>query len=73
MSLWTRDSAAWVVVPVRQEGPDELGFPQLVAPFIAAVQQDGPVPVTAGASRHVLAAVAAAYESGRSGRPVDVV
>ena len=73
VSLWTRDSAAWVVVPVRQEGPDELGFPQLVAAFIAAVQQDGPVPVTAGASRHVLAAVAAAYESGRSGRPVDVV
>jgi len=30
------------------------------------------VPVTAGESRHVLAAVAAAYESGRSGQPIDV-
>ena len=72
VNLWTRDSAAWDVVPVREEGPDELGFPQLVAAFVAAIQQDGPVPVAAGASRHVLAAVAAAYESGRSGRPVSL-
>ncbi len=73
VNLWTGSSGQWQAVPVREEAADELGFPQLVAAFVAAVREDGEVPVAASASRHVLAAVAAAYESGRTGRPVDVV
>ncbi len=72
VNVWTQDNPAWQPVPVRDEAPDELGFPPLVTAFIEAVQKDGPVPVTAAESRHVLAAVAAAYESGRTGQPVDV-
>jgi predicted dehydrogenase len=72
VSLWTRDSGEWTPVPVREEQPDELGFPPLVAAFVEAVRTDGDVPVTAAESRHVLAAVTAAYESGRTGQPVDV-
>ena len=73
VNVWTQTSNEWQVVPVREEAPDELGFPQVVAAFVAAVEHDTDVPVTAAESRHVLAAVAAAYESGRSGQPVDVV
>ena len=73
VNVWTQQSGQWSQVPVREEAPDELGFPQVVAAFVEAIEQDGPVPVTAAESRHVLAAVAAAYESGRTGKPVDVV
>jgi UDP-N-acetylglucosamine 3-dehydrogenase len=72
VNVWTKANAAWQPVAVREEAPDALGFPPLVAAFVDAVQNDGPVPVTAAESRHVLAAVAAAYESGRTGQPVDV-
>jgi predicted dehydrogenase len=70
--LWRQATEKWENVAVGDEGRDELGFPQLVAAFVQAIVDDGPVPVTAADSRHVLAAVAAAYESGRTGRPVDV-
>lgn len=72
VNVWTGANAAWQPVPVREEQPDELGFPPLVEAFVQAVAEDGPVPVTAAESRHVLAAVEAAYESGRTGKPVDV-
>ncbi len=72
VNLWRSSQPAWAPVPVREEQPDELGFPPLVEAFVQAVLNDGPVPVTAAESRHVLAAVTAAYESGRTGQPVDL-
>lgn len=72
VNVWTRDTGQWSEVPVRDEQPDELGFPPLVAAFVNAITTDGDVPVRAEESRHVLAAVTAAYESGRTGQPVDV-
>lgn len=73
VGLWRRSTQRWESVEVEPEGRDELGFPQLVAAFLDAIATDGPVPVPASDSRHVLAAVQAAYESGRTGKPVDVV
>ncbi len=70
--LWRNATAEWEDVPVEPEGPDELGFPALVAAFVDAIESDGEVPVSAESSRHALAIVEAAYTSGRSGRSVAV-
>lgn len=70
--LWRSATQKWETVPVGQAGRDELGFPTLVAAFVEAIETGGPVPVTAADSRHALAAVLAAYESGRTGRTVEV-
>lgn len=72
-SLWTNDKSEWTTPEVEQEGPDEFGFPALVKRFVQAVVEDNAVPVEAEESRHTLAVVQAAYESGRSGQPVDVI
>lgn len=72
VSVWRSSTGTWDTPPVETEPPDRLGFPQLVEKFLTAIETDGPVPVTAESSRHVLAAVLAAYESGRTGQAVDV-
>ncbi|MBN1402744.1 MAG: Gfo/Idh/MocA family oxidoreductase, partial [Anaerolineae bacterium] len=72
LSVWRNASGAWDTPAVESEPPDRLGFPQLVDLFLTAIESGGPVPVTAESSRHILAAVRAAYESGRTGRVVDV-
>ncbi len=71
-SLWTQAQAEWSSPEVEKEGRDELGFPTLVRRFVQAIEEDRPVPVAAEESRHTLAVVLAAYESGRTGQPVDV-
>ena len=73
VSLWRHSEAEWTTPAVEREPPDRLGFPVLVERFVAAIEEDGPVPVTAAESRHTLAAVLAAYESGRTGQPVEVL
>lgn len=71
-SLWLHAQGEWTTPAVEKEGRDELGFPTLVRRFVEAIANDGPVPVPAEESRHTLAVVLAAYESGRTGQPVDV-
>lgn len=73
VSLWQRSSGEWVMPPVDKEPPDRLGFHVLVEEFLTAIETDGPVPVTAEESRHTLSVVLAAYESGRTGRPAEVI
>jgi predicted dehydrogenase len=73
LSLWRHSEAEWATPSVEREPPDRLGFPVLVERFVTAIEKDGPVPVTAAESRHILAAVLAAYESGRTGQPVEVL
>jgi predicted dehydrogenase len=73
VSVWQRSTGEWSAPPVEPEPPDRLGFHILVNEFLQAIETDGPVPVTGEESRHILAAVLAAYESGRTGRPVEVV
>ena len=72
LALWQGATGDWIQVPVAAEGPDELGFPQLVRDFVQALEENGPPLVTGANSRHVLAIVLAAYQSGRTGAPVDV-
>jgi len=73
VAVWQQSTDAWSTPAVEPEPPDRLGFHILVERFLTAIETDGPVPVTAEASRQTLSAVLAAYESGRCGRPVDVV
>ncbi|NKB67779.1 MAG: hypothetical protein GKR89_12015 [Candidatus Latescibacteria bacterium] len=72
LSLWQADTGSWSHPAVKTEGPDELGFPQLVRDFIQVLEGGGTPQITGTASRHVLAIVLAAYESGRTGAPVEV-
>ena len=71
-SIWTDEKPEWTSPSVDQEGPDDLGFSTLVKRFIHAIENDGPVPVAGEESRHTLAVVLAAYESGKSGKPIPV-
>ena len=71
VSLWTEDSGDWQEFEVEKEGPDELGFPPLVAQFFSAIKGEGRVPVSGEDSREVLAIVEAAYESARTDEAVD--
>ncbi len=71
-SLSRKDAEAWESIAVEEEEADRLGFPTVVQNFVAAIETGGEVPVRAEDSRHVLAIVLAAYESGRSGRAVDI-
>ena len=72
VSVWRRATGEWMHPPVDAEGRDELGFPLVVRHFVDAIENDGEVPVSAADGRHVLAIVLAAYESGRSGKAVDL-
>jgi myo-inositol 2-dehydrogenase/D-chiro-inositol 1-dehydrogenase len=72
VSLWSRETGEWTQPPVDPEGRDELGFPLVVERFLDAIQTGGDVPVSGDDARHILAIVLAAYESGRTGEPVEV-
>jgi len=73
VSVWQRNSGEWRQPELDVEGPDELGFPTVVQQFVEAVENGGEVPVSGAEARHVLAIILAAYESGRSGEPVEVL
>ena len=72
VAVWRRETGEWTHPPVDAEGRDELGFPLVVRHFVDAIENDGAVPVSAADGRHVLAIVLAAYESGRSGKAVEL-
>jgi len=72
VSVWSKETGEWRQPPVDAEGPDELGFPLVVRRFVEAIENDGEVPVSGADARHVLAIILAAYESGRTGKPVEV-
>ena len=72
VAVWRRETGTWSHPPVDAEGRDELGFPLVVRHFVDAIENDGAVPVSAADGRHVLAIVLAAYESGRSGKAVEL-
>jgi predicted dehydrogenase len=74
LRIYSHDRGRWEEVDVEEEGHDELGFPPLVQEFLDAINDDTDVPeaMTAAASRQTLAVVVAAYESGRSGQPVEL-
>jgi predicted dehydrogenase len=72
VSIWQRSKGEWATPSVEPEGPDEWGFPVLVREFLTAIETDAPVPVEGEAARHTLSIVLAAYESGRTGRPVEI-
>ena len=72
VSVWRREAGDWAQPPVDPEGPDEVGFPLVVQRFVDAILSGGEVPVTGADARHILAIVLAAYESGRTGEPVEV-
>ncbi|MBV7331060.1 Gfo/Idh/MocA family oxidoreductase [Chloroflexi bacterium TSY] len=72
VAVWQTAVGEWAYPTVQKEGRDELGFPVLVREFVKAIETDGPVPVTGEASRHALSVVLCAYESGKSGQPIDV-
>ena len=72
-ALWTNHTSEWSTPAVEMEGPDDLGFSALVKRFIQAIAEGDAVPVAAEESRHTLAVVQAAYESGKTGQPVDVI
>ena len=72
VAVWQGATRAWTSVDVEPEGPDELGFPVLLREFLDCIEGDGPPPVTAQSARHILALIVAAYESGRTGRVVEV-
>ena len=71
-AMWQNITGSWTTLRVEEEGHDEVGFPTLTDAFINAIENDSPVPVPATASRHVLAIIAAAYESGDTGRPMEI-
>lgn len=73
ISVWRQSTGEWSTPVVEAEPPDRLGFHILVERFLTAIETGGPVPVTAQESRHTLSAIQSAYESGRTGRPVDVL
>lgn len=73
VSVWQRDSGEWAQPELAQEGPDELGFPTVVQRFVEAVENGGEVPVSGAAARHALAIILAAYESGKTGEPVEIL
>ena len=72
VAVWRRETGTWSHPPVDAEGRDELGFPLVVRHFVDAIENDGAVPVSAADGRHVLSIVLAAYESGRSGKAVEL-
>ena len=72
VAVWRRETGEWTHPPVEAEGRDELGFPLVVRHFVDAIENDGAVPVSTADGRHVLAIVLAAYESGRSGKAVEL-
>ena len=72
LSVWRRETGVWTQPPVEVEGPDELGFPLVVRHFVEAIANGGDVPVSGAEARHILAIVLAAYESGKTGKPVEV-
>jgi UDP-N-acetylglucosamine 3-dehydrogenase len=72
VEIWQQTKPEWAKLAVPLEGPDELGFSVIVDRFLRAIETDGPVPVTGEESRHILSIVLSAYESGRTGQPVDV-
>lgn len=72
VEIWQQAQPDWRTLTVPPEGPDELGFSVIVDRFLRAIETDGPVPVTGEESRHILSIVLSAYESGRTGQPVDV-
>ena len=72
VSVWRKETGEWAPPPVESEGPDELGLPVAVRRFVDAIENDGEVPVSPAAGRHVLAIIEAAYRSGKSGESVEV-
>ena len=72
VAVWRKETGEWTHPPVDTEGPDELGLPVAVRGFVDAIENDGPVPVSAAEGRHVVAIIAAAYQSGQSGESVEV-
>lgn len=70
LAVYRQALGAWEYPPV--EGAESNGFPAFFAAFFAALEQGAPPPVTGTEARWNLAVVLAAYEAGRTGRPVRV-
>lgn len=73
VSVWRKCTGEWEALSIEEEGHDEVGFPALARAFVDAVSGKGEVPVNADAARHALSIIRSAYESGRTGLPVDVL
>lgn len=72
VSVWRQETGEWAQPLVDPEGADELGFPLVVQRFVDAMENNGKVPVSGADGRHILAIILAAYQSGRSGEPVEI-
>ena len=73
VSVWRKHTGEWEALNIEEEGHDEVGFPSLARAFVNAISGKEEVPVSAGDARHVLSIIRSAYESGRTGQPVDVL
>jgi len=72
ISIWTTETKSWEKPELETEEPDRLGFPTFLQRYVEAIEKDGPVPVSGEDSREILNIVTAAYESGRTGKAIEL-
>jgi len=72
ISIWTTETKSWEKPELETEEPDRLGFPTFLQLFVEAIEEDKPVPVSGEDSREILSVVVAAYESGRTGKAIEL-
>ena len=73
IAVWTTETQSWHKPELETEEADRLGFPTFLQLYVEAIENDGPVPVSGEDAREILNIVTSAYESGRTGKTVDLV
>jgi len=73
IAIWTTEKRTWEKPELETEEPDRLGFPTFLQLYLEAIEKDGPVPVSGEDAREILNIVTSAYESGRTGKTIDLV
>lgn len=72
ISIWTTATKSWEKPELETEEADRLGFPTFLRLYVEAIEKDKPVPVSGEDSREILNIVTAAYESGRTGKAIEL-
>ncbi len=72
ISIWTTETKSWHKPELETEGPDQLGFPTFLRLYVEAIEKDEPVPVSGEDAREILNIVTSAYESGSTGKSVEI-
>ena len=73
IAIWTTETRTWEKPELETEEPDRLGFPTFLRLYVEAIEKDGTVPVSGEDAREILNIVTSAYESGRTGKTIDLI